>query len=263
MMIRVLAPLVSLFLCGQLAWAQRFHFDPSSCKHNTGHMYVAFGRSVFVTPAQANAVVDPLQPNAPHLKAPDPAEPAGCFGNPLQSDSYHLLGSATLTGSAPGNAKLGVPDGLELINLQMFKDWQGSGGEWILEQNERKIANKTCRIAAVQEDLSNGFHACRIKLIKPANAPEVDWAASYIAKKNIYTTPLGRPFVINCGPLMFSNALDYCDAEYELTSDLGVYYEFRPYHTAHPISIDQIIAFDKFLRAAVEAALVKDYPWPK
>ena len=95
-----LAALGLLLLFDHVAWAQHFHFDPASCKHNTGHMYVALGRSVIAVPARGSgvAVVNPLGPKRPHLKAPDPAEPVGCFGNPMQSGSYELFWSSTLTG---------------------------------------------------------------------------------------------------------------------------------------------------------------------
>lgn len=262
--LRVLASLVLVLLFGQSTWAKGFHFNPASCKHDTGNMYVALGWSVFVvpTPAQADSVVDP-QPDLPHPKPPDPDAPIGCFGNPLQSRSFGLLWSARLDGHAPENTKLGVPDLLELISLYNGNSERTQGGTRGQKSLERKIAEATCRRATVREDLPNGLVACRIKPVKPENAPRKDWAASYIAKTDAYTTPLGRKFVVNCDPGLFSTGIGYCQVNYEYNNDIDVWYKFSPYNSAHPISIDHIIAFDRSLRTAIEAAMVKGYPWSK
>lgn len=261
--LRMLAFLALLFAFGQSAWAKEFHFDPASCKHDTGHMYVALGRTVFVTPTpkQANSIVDP-NPGLPHPKPPDPTEPAGCFGNPLQSGSFGLFWSATLTGAAPGNTTLGAPDYLAIFNLNRRNRLSSQAGEWGMQRVNLRIAEDECSGSTVQEDLPNGLVACRIRPTDP-KVPQADWRASYIAKKDVYTTPLGKPFVVICGPGLFSGPIGHCDVAYELNSDIGVTYNFAPYHAANPITFDKIIAFDKSLRAAIEAAVVKDYPWPK
>lgn len=257
-----MASLAFLLLCGQPALAKRFHFDPASCKHDTGHMYIALGRAVIAvpTPKQAAMLLDPLQPDASHLKAPDPAEPVGCFGNPLQSGGFGLFWSNSLTSNAPGDRKLGVPDRVRL--LKTFTEPGDPDGEWDIENMERDIAKEMCRRAAVTEVLSNDLVACRMKQTLPG-VPEIDWAASYTAKKGTYTTPDGRPFVVNCGPDLFSSGVDDCTVDYQLTKDVGLNYEFRPYLGSDPIPITRIISFDKSLRAIVDRAVVKGYAWPK
>lgn len=260
--ISVLAPLAFLLLFGQPAWAEEFHFNPASCAHNTGHMYIALGRTVLTvpTPKQADMLLDPLQRDEPHLKAPDPAEPVGCFGNPLQSGSFGLFWSNSLTSNAPGDRKLGVPARVRL--LRTFVNLDGPHGEWIMEKTRRDIANDECRTAAVTELLPNGLVACRTKPTRP-NVPEIDWAASYIARKEIYTTPDSHPFVINCGSYLFTSGVNYCEIEYTLAPDVGVDYEFRPYLGSYPISINNIITFDKSLRSIIKHSIVRHYMWSK
>ncbi len=262
---RLIAPLVLLLLCAQPAWAQHFHFDPASCKHDTGHMYIAFGRTVLTvpTPKQADAVVDPIHPGEAHLTAPDPTDPTGCSGNPLQSDSYASFDSITLLGAAPENTELGVPDLLLIVNLNRGVSLSAQDGAWAPQRDNHDIAEELCRTATVREQLPNGLMACRVKPTEPANAPRVDWGASYIAKKNVYSAPLGRTFVVICSPGLYSDGIGYCNVTYQISHDIGLTYRFQPHLTTHPIPISQIIAFDKSLRVAIENAIVKNYPWPR
>ena len=76
-------------------------------------------------------------------------------------------------------------------------------------------------------------------------------------------TPLGKPFDVNCGPGLFSSGIGQCDVAYMVNPGIGISYRFQPYKSSHPIPIDQIIAYDKLLRSAIDRALVRDYPWPE
>jgi hypothetical protein len=103
--------------------------------------------------------------------------------------------------------------------------------------------------------------ACRVK--PTPNFRIEDWGASYIAPADIYETPLGGQFVVNCDPGLFTDGIGYCDVAYLIAPGLGVTYRFQPYLGPSAIPIDRIIEFDKGLRAAIEASLVKEYSWPK
>jgi len=252
---------VLLLRCG-LCFAEGFKFDPATCKENTGNLYVALGRYVFATPSStANVVIDPV-PETKSLKAPDPSQPMGCLGNPLQSNSHYLFHPLTVATNVPGQSRPSFPIQLGLYNLRRNSpaaDKQDR--EWPGESLERLIEDRVCRTATLREDLASGLLACRIKPADPSNVRQEDWAASYLANQEIYKTPLGKPFVVNCGPGSLSSGFGYCDVSYMFNSGIGVSYRFQPYIGNHPIPIDQIIAYDKSLRSAVESALVKDYRW--
>ena len=226
-------------------------------------MYVALGRDVFATPAPAkvNMVIDQI-PADMRRKVPDPNEPIGCLDNPLQSASHYLFHSADFGGDGSGSGKIGIPDLLTLCSLRRTNaaTENGKDEEWLGEVSQRHTADVVCGRATLREDLPNGLSACRVAPADPLNGLKEDWASSYISQ--IYRTPLGRSFVVNCGPGLFSGPIGDCDVAYAMTSDVGISYRFRPYQGSHPIPVDQIIAYDKSLRAAVERAQVKNYPWP-
>jgi hypothetical protein len=246
------------------AVAADFKFDPATCKQNTGSFYVALGRYVFATAgtAMANVVIDPI-PESRLLKVPDPKDPKGCFGNPLQSNSHAMFYPMAFGSDIPGQSKLLVPDLLTLANLK-----RGAGGgeekdvDWPAEALELEIAENACKAATLREELKSGLLACRIKPVDPPNARKEDWAASYIAKQEIYTTPLGKLFVIDCGPNLLSAPISHCYVAYAINPGIGLTYRFQPYRANNPIPIDLAITYDKSLRAFIERALVKDYPWP-
>jgi len=244
--------------------AAEFKFDPSSCKRDTGNLYIALGRYVFATPspAKANLVIDPIAESR-LLKVPDPGEPIGCFGNPLQSDSHALLFSTAFGATVPSSGKPMIPDLLTLINLRRGNSAsEEKGAEWPAEDFEHLHAESVCRTATLRETLASGLLACRIKPINPPNARQEDWAASYTARPEDYTTPLGKPFVINCGPGLLSDGIAHCDVAYEVLQGVGVSYRFSPFRARNPIPIDQAINYDRSLRDSIERTLVKGYPWP-
>jgi len=251
-----------------VAQAYELPFDPVSCKHDPqGNFYVALGRYVFAFPyvERDNFVYDRLRPGNIGLKPPDPTDAVGCFGNPLQSwshafaYSYHQMMAGK---NAPPTAHKPAPGILTLYRLGRSipepsdEDWPGES--LALELNERG-----CQHAAVREELANGLIACRIRMINPPDVPEVAWAADYKARPEIYKTPLGKPFVIGCGSFLITSTISSCDVTYTMKPGLGLSYKFQPFIGANAIPIEQIIDFDKSLRAEIEVYLIKDYPWPE
>ena len=88
--------------------------------------------------------------------------------------------------------------------------------------------------------------------------------ASYVANRDIYTTPLGNEFVVNCSPHLFiPPAIGGCDISYAFKPQLNVTYRFQPYTGSHPIPINEIINFDRGFRTQITAELVEAYPWPE
>lgn len=244
--------------------AASIKFDPAACKQNTGGFYVALGRYVFETPSatMGNVVIDPIEdvPGSISLKVPDPSEPKGCFGNPLQSNSHTILHDIAVKDTS-GLSKRMAPLSFGLYNLSRGTSSQGKDEEWAFEGLWRQMAERMCKTGS-QENLENGLLACRIKPSNPPNARQEDWAASYIAKTDVYTTPMAKPFVVYCAPGSLSSAWGYCDVGYEIYAGVGVNYRFYPYQGETPIPIDQVITYDRSLREAIGHALVRDYPWP-
>ena len=246
------------------ALAANFKFDPAACKQNTGSFYVALGRSIFETRSatMGNVVIDPIEnvSGSKPLKAPDPSEPKGCFGNPLQSNSHSIFHDIAVKDASSGTTRRMSPDLFQLFNLN--RGSHAPDGGWWGEWSQRQSMEDTCKRTTLHEDLDNGLVACRIKPTNPPNERQEDWAASYTAKPEIYQTPLGNSFDINCLSGLFSSGIGHCDVAYTVNSDVGLAYRFQPYRSGHPIPIDQIITYDRSLREAIGNALVKDYPWP-
>jgi hypothetical protein len=196
---------------------------------------------------------------------PDPSEPEGCPLNPQQLESYAFLYAMDNAAAAESGIKQERRYRADLLQLiRMGNDEPGRSPRltsWPGQQVRLDQARIMCANAAIHERLSNGMTACRVK--PTPNLRIEDWGASYIAPADIYKTPLGEQFVVNCGPLLFSDRMGHCDVAYVIAPGLGVTYRFQPYLGPNAIPIDRIIEFDKGLRAAIRASLVKDYPWPK
>jgi hypothetical protein len=231
-----------------------------------GRRYVALGRYVLATSySKRDAyLLDPLRPGNVGLVQPDPTEPEGCPGNPLQSLSYEFVFGVDVDGrttfsDSPRTERLTLYRTLDRATPAP-DDPEWSGADYMLMHWDT-----VCKAAAEREELSNGLNVCRIKLHWPADpaveARHENWGASYRARPDVYTTPLGRPFIVDCGPLLFENMISQCDVAYTIMPGLGVSYRFQPYLGQHRIPIDRIIEFDRGLRAAIESLLVKDYQW--
>jgi hypothetical protein len=117
-----------------------------------------------------------------------------------------------------------------------------------------------CKSADVREELPSGLTACLIRVRHPETRKE-NWGGVYRARSDVYTTPLGKPFIVGCGPMLFENAISHCDVAYTMMPGLGVGYRFQPYLGPHHISIDGVIEYDRGLRTAIDGMVVKDYAW--
>jgi hypothetical protein len=176
--------------------------------------------------------------------------------------AYHFFKTASGQSPAVGPA----PDILTLYRLDRnpsaepnVENWPGEAME--LDFAAHHFVGSNCRGGLVQEDIANGLTACRTKPIRPENARQEDWATSYRAK--LYTTPLGRSFVVNCDFGLFNHTIGSCRVAYVLKPGLGVSYKFQPYLGRNAIPINQIIDFDQSLRETIQSELVANYPWPQ
>jgi len=253
---------------------QEFHYDPTSCKTDAhGKIYIALGGDVLTLPATGNVIIARYGKN--WLTPPDPKEPPGCPDNPEQLTGYGFpyaynaaLGRANPT--FPNNTQFGV-DVLQLIGIRGPSSAASGDTEWNGETYQIGLARTICAppdvrrrnegMTVTYEELSDGFDACRVK---DGDIKRVeDMRTTYIARPDVYQTPLGRKFIVNCGWYLYEDATDDCSVSYVFRPGLGITYQFRPYHGSPQIlPVDQVIPFDRGLRAAVNQALIPDYPWP-
>jgi len=236
-----------------------FQYDATTCKTDAkGHLFIALGPNVLSIPFSKRGVylLDSVMPKT-RRRSPDPSEPEGCPGNPSQQKSFALFAGTPLADSKQG----ATPAHREApAKLTLYDTWRPNADHRWLGENTG-LAELMCSKTHVREPLSNGLIACRTG---SDDRPIDDWAASYVSDPDNYATPLGRRFIVDCGPELHSGLmpLSSCQVAYSITSDLAVGYEFQPYLGRSPIPIEHIIEFDRKLRALIDAVTVKDIIWP-
>jgi hypothetical protein len=215
---------------------------PTKCKSNSlEHVYYSVGETVFAYPYVANpAYISPVEPSLLR-DAPDPSEEIGCLGNPLQLRS--------------------LPIGTENLRGEMFWNWRPHPDDY-WNTHGVGLLELTCKHATIVESLPGGLKACRVKPTNPPDLPTEVWPASYVADHAKYTTPNGKPFVVNCSPGRKDFFHGPCEVGYSLRPDLGISYTFDPYKTSAPLPVEQIFDEDRKLQNKFETVVVKDFKWP-
>lgn len=244
-----------------------FAYDPSACKTNAhDKIYIALGPNVLAVPFHAApALIGAIYPGTgvERLTPPDPTDHEGCPNNPRQLESYGFNYQYNEALAGKGGAKppsTPHPLYLELVDYLRGNPASSPKQRWPGEESELQIARQTFADATVRERLKNGLTACRVK--PRIDLRVEDWGASYIAQTSVYAAPLGQPFVVNCGPVLFSAAVGYCTVAYRIAPGLGLVYHFEPYKGSGPIPIERIVDFDRDLRGQIERSIVNDYAWP-
>ena len=247
---------------------EKFSYDPSTCKTDAhGKLYIALGRNVLALPSSGAIIV--ARYGNDWLTPPDPTDSVGCPNNPEQLTGF---GFPYAYNTAAGKENTPFPathaarlDLLQLISIHGYRDVPpGAATSWAGEDLETKIAKVVCETASIHEDLPSGLSVCRFGPKDSSSMRLEDWTATYVGRSEVYETPLGHPFIVNCGPWTYSTGIGHCDVSYVFSPGMGVTYRFRPYHGLPPrLSVDQVVEFDRGLRAAISNALVKDYTWPE
>jgi hypothetical protein len=257
----------AVLLSHSAAAEERHEYDPATCNSGAqGKLYIALGRYVLATPYSKSGVYmqDPLRPGDIGLVALDPTEPMGCPGNPLQSWSYEFIYALQAIGAVASGAGAGS-NNQQADRLTLYRALRNSPSprpddpEWPGADFMLLRWDMACKAADVHEELPNGLTACRIR--PKADTREENWGTTYRARSDIYTTPLGKPFIVDCGPMLFQDAISHCDVAYTIMPGLGVGYRFQPYLGAHHIPIDGVIEYDRGLRTVIEGMVIKDYAW--
>nr|WP_311538757.1 hypothetical protein [uncultured Bradyrhizobium sp.] len=237
-----------------------FRFDPGKCKQaGVSDLYIALGDIVVHLPwsSRASYFLNSIPP-AEQRMPPDASEQSGCESNPLQVWMFGSLSGVLWRGA---EAEPGVA-------VTLYWNWRPQSNadddksEWRGEDLGLHALRGVCAKATTIEVLPNGLKACRIKPSNPPEARVEDWAATFSSDPRQYATPLGRPFVVDCGPGIFSTRIGDCEVNYAATPALGISYKFNPYHGAKPLSIDAVIGFDRNLRQRLGEATVHEYKWP-
>jgi len=164
------------FCCGVLGChpavgQEHREYDPTTCKSDAhGKFYVALGRYVLTTPYSKHGIYmrDSLRTGDIGLVAPNPTEPEGCPGNPLQSWSYEFIYTLPAIGAGANGAGTGS-DNPQADRMTLYRtlrespsphpndpDWGGADLlllEWDTE----------CKAADIHEELPNGLSACLIR----------------------------------------------------------------------------------------------------
>lgn len=239
-------------------------YNPTACKENAhGKIFIALAHTVLALPATTPVVVETQIDAKDRIPPPDPSDPLGCFGNPLQLGGYALpyANARSLTGeekTAP-NQELGTQ------MVQLIRLYPDGGQIWPGEDLNLMKLRTFCTDPTVHTELKSGLSACLFQpfLGKDATKPvadQRDWGGVYYS--TVYKTPLGRPFVIFCYALLYSERGPYCYVSYAVTPYLGLTYKFKPYHGTKIIPIDRVIDFDKQLRRVLDQITMKNYSWP-
>ncbi|MCG8433380.1 MAG: hypothetical protein MJA83_05055, partial [Gammaproteobacteria bacterium] len=229
------------------AHAGSIAFDPSSCRSGMqGQIYIALGRVVFRLPqVEVNLeVISELPKGDQRAKLPmppDPGEPLGCSGNPLQLFGFQFYNKYK------DRSKF-LYEKLRLTALPFdLPNGVASENDWF-EYN--------CTSTEAQERLAEGLDACYWSQ-SDSSMPIFSRAVRYKSPLEIYATPKGLPFVIDCYPANAETAAQKCYVRYKLFDSISVYYVVD----AIDVPIGRIMEFDRKLRARIEAAHVPDYNW--
>lgn len=245
-----------LFNATQLCAAATLKFDLAKCPSADGKLYIALGNTVLAVDDVGTMVLDPV-PLKQRLVPPDPTQSVGCRGNPEQTFSYSFAFYIDV-GGHDGQAGLqSMRSRMELLQLIVIR-----GANKTSWSGEIPPSPSFCEKATIREELPNGLIACRRKPDNDDSDPVEDWVAQYVAKPEIYTTPLGRPFAVHCVAGIFTSPIGDCYVGYILQPGLGVTYRFKPYQGASIIPISRVIDVDRELRDAIRHVIVKDYEWP-
>jgi hypothetical protein len=222
--------------------------SPASQADAHRKVYVALGDTVFAvapgTPLVVRLSPDGLQNAMPR---PDPRQPGSRPGNPEQVEGIPFLPPLPWAAALirPGYPT-GDPDGVWGINLGVDASISSLTG--------LGLAQKSCALPSVHEELPSGLTACSVE--PPVPSDSINYRnKAYIARSAAYTTPLGEPFAINCMVRVRPPRED-CFVRYHYSHDLVVSYDFNPVPPGAHLPIDRVIDFDKRLRDEITRLIV-------
>lgn len=242
--------------------AQTLSYDPAACAANPGDViYIAAIRLVLAIPMNELSHIADYPPSKPDTlvarirellpTAPDPSEPEGCPGNPVQAQSFsfYYAYEAMLKNKRHPQIPAAVPEQLHLVSAP--PDF------WGLQPSLEKGLSWSCKGPGIHEKLPNGLTACYVR--PSTGEPSKDrWGVSYGSEAPVYSAPLGRPFVVECDS-GGTNALGIrrCQVSYKFDNNLNISYHVN----THRVPPNEFIDFDRNLRDRIKSYIVKNFDW--
>lgn len=223
---------------------------PQCGSTDAGQIYIAIARDVFRLPYAAVRQIRTLPPIDDKTLVPDPPNslaPPGCYANPVRARSLRLNLDIQAVLPAAGLPNAPIPIfGMAFMSSPISRetlqqDWFGA---FCATETSSVIADVT----------PEGYERCAVRTGQP---PPHDMKTIYKIPPTLYATPAGEPFFIrtHIGDLLYGGD---SIIDYQLDDEVMLYYQFW----LKDLPIEHVLDFDRALRAMIEAATVKDYPWP-
>lgn len=239
------------------------NFNSEICGKDAPNVrYIALGISVLALPPGwwVGSLLE--RERSPGLQPPDPAQPSGCVGNPAQLASYNSVYWANRPPGEHTARSLPGEDGVVRFSLIALQSGPGTSrveeAEWGPEHSAVLWSTETCRLDKVTQKIGSPFTFCR----RPVGYRPI----AIIVAPEIYRTPSGSLFSMNCESLDSFPSNGWCTVTYAFSSSIGITYDFEPSRVSQPTSqaraADEILEFDRALRTQIYVMTVRQYKWP-
>ena len=235
------------------ARAETMIFDPTECATDPqGNVTITLGRIVLQVPIHELSYIQDLQPDdrtaAP--APPDPSQPEGCPDHPIvgRSFSFNYLVDAYRRRDRSEGALPRRVDRLLLVDV--------SPEYWGMQPLNEQAYERICNTYDLKSIAPNGLTICRVRP-EDQEIPQEHWPFAAQAPIKIYGAPFDRPYTMYClwGVVRGTHQ---CSVTYKLYETVNLAYRFAP----HRLPIEDLIEFDRELRAWIESSRVQDFVWP-
>ena len=222
------------------AESRRIPYDPSKCATDAHDMvYFAVGRLVFRQPEWNLRYIagGSKEYLAALPKPPQPDEPEGCPGHPIQGGAFDIFPWSAPPGEA-ANAATAYADSLYLI--------VNDGNR---PTSENGLFALVCKSYGLRDNGVAGFDGCK----KPFHCDE-----DVAYQTTEYEAPVGGKVALFCRVAADCSGIpSVCDGGYQIKKNFVVNFSFR---TAR-LPIVQFIAADRELRRRIDLSEITDFKW--
>ncbi|QLF93818.1 hypothetical protein HW090_11660 [Pseudomonas sp. ABC1] len=225
--------------------ALAMEFEPEKCPDPDpeGKAYLSLGETVLRVPIRTLNITHAPYADSPLPSPPDASQPLGCAGNPLAQQSLIIdfSFSAWLSDrKTPSAASL-----REFRLIRAEPDFYGI--------SQRPSYNPGCDRLPRRERLSNGLYGCLPN--KDPERPDRDESGTYRIDTQNYAMPYGQTFIVECMPDIPQGVV--CSVDYKVLPTVNLVYRF----STDRMPLEDVVEFDRMLRAQIEASVVADYKW--
>ncbi|QLF93819.1 hypothetical protein HW090_11665 [Pseudomonas sp. ABC1] len=236
--------LVLLFvLLAQPALAMEF--EPEKCPDPDpeGKAYLSLGETVLRVPIRTLNIPHAPYADSPLPSPPDASQPLGCVGNPLAQQSLIIdfSFSAWLSDRKTPSA----------ASLREFRLIRAEPDFYGLSQGSFYVSG--CDLFPRRVRLGNGLQGCLPN--KNPEHPDRDEVGRYRLDPQDYVMPFGQTFVMGCSPDIPRGVV--CSVDYKVLPTVNLVYRF----STDRMPLEDVVEFDRMLRAQIEASVVPDYKW--